>query len=98
MRASFKSLFFRMALNWILLAVCGGMPLSLLAHGDLHKRIEALGESIQSHPNNAELFLKRGELQRLHGQPELAIPDFKRALELNPTLDLAELGLGRSWL
>jgi tetratricopeptide (TPR) repeat protein len=69
----------------------------LHAHGDLHARIEAISQSIQSNSTNAELFLRRGELFRLHNETELAIADFKRARELNPRLELAALCMGRAW-
>src|SRR2546425_322994 len=88
------AIFFRLAL----FVVCAGAPSAAQAHGDLHERIQALSQSIQANPTNAELFLRRGELQRLHGEPRLAIADFKRALDLDPALDLAALGLARSWL
>jgi len=73
-------------------------PTSLYAHGDLNERIQVLTQAIQTNSANPELFLQRGELQWLHGQPQLAVDDFKRALDLNPTLSAASLGLARSFL
>src|SRR5690349_19345992 len=73
-------------------------PTSLYAHGDLNERIQVLTQAIQTNGANPELFLQRGELQWLHGQPQLAVDDFKRALDLNPTLSAARLGLARSFL
>jgi len=81
-----------------LLAAFLATAANLLAHGDLHERIDTLSRSIQASPTNAELFLQRGELHRLHAEPQLAIADFERALTLNPALDLAQLGIGRAYL
>ena len=86
------------ALRLAALAGCLAFPTSVVAHGDLHERIDALTQSIQANPTNAQFFLDRGELRRLHAEPELAIGDFERALGLNPSLDAAQLGMGEAWL
>ena len=71
---------------------------NLLAHGDLHERIASLSRSIKAQPADGNLFLQRGELYRLHAEPDLAIGDYCRALRLDATLDLAQLGMARAWL
>src|SRR5262245_25159070 len=70
------------------------LPINAFAHGDLHPRISLLDKSIQSSPGNPELLLQRGELHRLNEEPDLAIMDYSRVLELDPACDQARLGLG----
>ena len=47
--------------RWLVLA-CG----VAFAHGALHEQIEALGKSIALAPRNPVLYVKRGELHRMH--------------------------------
>jgi tetratricopeptide (TPR) repeat protein len=56
------------------------------AHGDVHDRVENLGEQLRHDPHNAEIFLDRGRLHRQEGRWDAALKDFERALELNPNL------------
>ncbi|HYG76300.1 MAG TPA: tetratricopeptide repeat protein [Planctomycetota bacterium] len=46
---------------------------------------------------NARLYLRRAELQRLHGDFTSALADLKRAEELDPSLSLVELARGRTY-
>ena len=48
------------ALIWL------SFPLSVLAHVGILARIEAVTKQIESDSINAELYLERGELHRLH--------------------------------
>lgn len=65
------------------------------AHGDVHPRILELNRQIESHPQDAGLVLRRGELHRLDGNWTNALADLARAARLNPKLDLVELERGR---
>ncbi len=73
-------------------------PQSLLAHADIHERIEALDKEIQGNPTSAKLYLKRGELHRLHRDWEAALADYQRADELEPRLEEVLFLRGRMWL
>ena len=64
------------------------------AHGDLRDQITAATRRIAESPNDARLYLKRGELYRLHGEPAPALADFERAGRLDPSLAEADLGRG----
>jgi predicted Zn-dependent protease len=57
------------------------------AHGDLHLEIEAISRQLAAEPT-AERYLKRGELQREHGEFDLALADYRKAEELEPGLDV----------
>ena len=73
-------------------------PLPVLAHADIHERIAALDAQIEAHPNAPELYLKRGELHRLHRDWEAALADYHRAAELDPGLPEVDYFVGRMWL
>jgi len=68
-----------------------------LAHGDLHDQIEAVTAQLRSRPH-AELFHKRGELRRAHGEYAAALVDYARALRLDDRLNVVYLSRGRALL
>jgi tetratricopeptide (TPR) repeat protein len=67
------------------------------AHEGLHEQISAVTAHIKREPKNASLYLKRGELHRLHREWNLAFSDYKRAEQLNPRLDEVNLGRGSTY-
>ncbi len=69
------------------------LPPELIAHGALHERIDILSESVRESPDDASLYWQRGELYRNHGEAALAEADFRRALVIDPALDVVYLGL-----
>ena len=62
----------------LLALLCDMAEVSLWAHGDLHDQIAAVSSEIGIHPTSL-LFVKRAELYRLHGEPESALVDCKKA-------------------
>jgi tetratricopeptide (TPR) repeat protein len=70
----------------------------VLAHGPLHEQIEAVTEEIRKDPGDASLYLKRGELQRHHGDWTAASADYDRASRRNPSLAESDLCRARMWL
>ena len=66
-----------------------------LAHGDLHEQIAAVSAQIEKEPRNAELFLRRGELRRLHAEFPEAAADFAKASEIHPGWPQVELAKSR---
>ena len=56
---------------------------SAYAHGDLDARIQKVTDEIQSYPDSAYLFLKRGELFYQHEEYGKSILDFKKCTSLN---------------
>ena len=71
---------------------------NLAAHDGLHEQIIAVTKRIAIEPNNANLYLKRAELYRLHGEWKNSEKDFDRAEKLNPNLAFVDLGRGKLWL
>ena len=67
---------------------------SLAAHEGLHEQIAEVTRSLEREPRNAALFLKRGELYRLHAQWSLAARDYDRAATLDPKLAGVDLARG----
>jgi predicted Zn-dependent protease len=68
------------------------------AHGDLHVQIEAVSRQIEKDPGNAGLYLKRGELFRVHRELDSALADYARAEDRDPALSLVDLCRGRAYL
>jgi len=52
-------------------------------HGELHEQIAAVSALIAEHPRQVRLYLKRGELHRLHKDWRAAAADFERAAEVD---------------
>lgn len=80
------------------IALCGTLPPRILAHGPIHEQIETVTREIQKRPGDAELYLKRGELHRLHRDWDAALGDYERAARLDPVLSLARPYRGRMLL
>lgn len=57
---------------------------------ELNRRQRALSNSIGESPDNMTLYALRGELYLERREPELAIADFERAVELAEKLDDAK--------
>ena len=76
--------------RWLVLA-CG----VVFAHGALHEQIEALGKSIALTPRNPALYVRRGELHRMHQDWKAAASDFNQALAIDGEEADAVLGLAR---
>ena len=80
-----------------LLAACC-LPLAAVrvsAHGPLHEQIAIVTERIEQDPENARLYLLRGELRGHHGETEAALADLQRAEQLNSKLAVIALARGR---
>jgi tetratricopeptide (TPR) repeat protein len=65
------------------------------AHGDLHGQIESVSAQIEKDPQNADLYLRRGELHRLHSEFPKAAADFDKAAALHPDWPQAEIAKSR---
>jgi predicted Zn-dependent protease len=64
---------------------CLLMPWQLAsAHGDLEEQIAAITAEIRKQPMNAVLYLRRGELHRLHKEADEALADYAEAARLKP--------------
>lgn len=81
----------------LLFAICL-TPNRSRAHGDLHEQIEQVTKQIAKDPQNAELYLKRGELHRAHQEWDDAQADYDRALALDPGLFVIDYTRGRMFL
>jgi predicted Zn-dependent protease len=82
----------------LLAALLAAMPLSILAHGDLHIQIQEVTRQIEKEPRNPDLYLKRGELHRAHQEWDAAQADYDHAFALNPKLTVVNLARGRMFL
>ena len=65
------------------------------AHGDLHQQIASISAQIEKEPGNAELYLQRGEMHRLHVEFPEAAADFAKAAEFRPEWPQATLAKAR---
>lgn len=71
------------------------MASSAPAHPELLGQIDRLGTAIQSAPDNAELYIRRGELHRRHGDFDAAAADFDAARQRQPALTTLDFHEGR---
>ena len=79
---------------WVV--ICLLLEGSLLAHGDLHNQIAQITKQLEGEPKNAQLYHKRGELHRAHGEYSEALADYAVAETLDPKLDVVFLSRGRA--
>lgn len=68
---------------------------SFFAHGDLHEQIEQLSQAIQQEPNEAALYLQRGQLYSKHDNFEAAQQDYLTARKLDEQLLITDLLLAQ---
>ena len=65
------------------------------AHDGLHEQIAEVTARIKRAPRDATLYLKRGELYRLHQNWRRAEADYNRAASLQPALAVVDLARGK---
>lgn len=65
-------------------AILGGAAQHATAHGDLHERIVALTEQLRTNRTNPDLWLRRADLHRQHGEFKSAQADIGKAARLKP--------------
>lgn len=70
-------------------------PLKTAAHGDFHSLITLANEDIGKDPSNPDLFLRRGELFRIHQMFAECEADILKAESMSPSLPLLDLCRGR---
>ena len=80
----------------VALALAAAAPGGVLAHGDLHREIAELSRAIAEHPDDARLYLRRGEIQGAHQEWRAAERDIDWAAAMDSTLP--ELDLARARL
>jgi predicted Zn-dependent protease len=64
----------------------------------MHEQIKQVTDQIAKDPKNAELYLKRGELQRAHQEWDEAQADYDRAITFDPGLFIIDFTRGRMFL
>lgn len=67
----------------------------LFAHGDLDEQIVRLSQRIEKDSNNAQLYLKRGQVYFQHGDFEEAKKDYFKTRELDGKLDILDFLLAK---
>ncbi len=69
------------------------LPSAVSAHGNLDEAIGAVSSALKGSPNDADLFLRRAELHRMHRDWDAAERDYAQVNRLAPGLEGAKLGL-----
>lgn len=81
----------------VLLAwVCSAAP--AVAHPGIDEQIADLDKRIAANPTDATLYLRRGELHRIHRDWKLAEADYRQALKLDAELIVVHQCIGRMML
>lgn len=73
---------------------CGGLS-PVVAHPGIDEQIRDVTQRIAADPDDATLYLRRGELHRIHRDWTKAETDYRRALELDPDLVVVQRCIGR---
>ncbi len=76
----------------LLLAILAAAP--GVAHVAIDEQIAELTRRIEADPGDASLYLRRGELRRLHGEHGAARADYETARRLEPAMAAVDLCLG----
>jgi tetratricopeptide (TPR) repeat protein len=79
----------------LFLFMCVIWPATALGHGPVHEQIEEVTRRIERDPRNAELYLKRAELHRIHNDWRAAEVDYQQTRRLDPALDVVDFCEGR---
>jgi tetratricopeptide (TPR) repeat protein len=66
------------------------LPAPAAAHGDLHEQIAAMTRRIEQAPARADLYVRRGQLHRAHGEWDAALADYDQAARLDPELAVVD--------
>ncbi|HEV8701324.1 MAG TPA: hypothetical protein VGV60_08635 [Candidatus Polarisedimenticolia bacterium] len=77
------------------LLACLALSPPAQAHEAIERQIADLNARIAAHPQEAALYLMRGELHREHADWNAAARDYQRARDIDPGLDAVDLGFGR---
>jgi predicted Zn-dependent protease len=77
-------------------ALCSlSLSLPSLAHPEIEEQLAHVTSEIASSPDSAKLYLKRGQLYRVHREWTEALADFQQSAKLDPKLHRAERAIGR---
>jgi predicted Zn-dependent protease len=82
----------------ILIAALALRAAASFAHGPVHEQIQELTRRIQQAPDDASLYLARGELHRVHRDWSAALADYEAAAKRDPGLSRVDLCRGRMLL
>jgi len=77
-------------------ALAIGASAIAFAHGPLQDQIDEASAQIGREPADARLYLRRGELHRLHEDWDAALADYGRAAALSPADDTIDFLRGRA--
>src|SRR5437868_2618007 len=80
---------------FILLIALHGSVLSGWSHGDMHGQIVETTKLIEKEPRNANLYVKRSDLYRAHGDYDSAFADLEQAAALDRKMEVLPLARGR---
>ncbi len=84
--------------RWLAVLTCLLTETPLMAHGDLHEQIQEVSAQILQKPAQGELYFKRAELHRVHGNLDAAAADYDQAGRLDPDLSGLDFGRGQALL
>lgn len=82
--------------RWLVVALAACIVAApTAAHPDIEVQIQDLTQRIASDPTNADLYMRRGDLYRVHEDFLAAAADYDRARTLDPNLRLLDFAVGK---
>ena len=84
-------------ISLFMIGVLSIVPGKTFAHGDIDEQIISVTQRIKEHPTDPALYIKRGDLYRIHQDWRDSLADFKQAHKLSPQDREVHFHLGRLW-
>jgi len=83
--------------RWLLVLIVCILPVArpVHAHQDIEEQIADVTRRIATDSDDARLYLRRGELHRIHEDWPAALADYDRARRLDTELDIVDFCVGR---
>lgn len=71
------------------------LPSTVVAHGPIHESIKRVTKQIKKDPQNASLYIERGQYYQVDENFDLALNDFLTARAIDPKIKMIDYHCGK---